>query len=972
MLYSLTLKENKFLLTALIVFTVSALSFFYNLHRQSEVVRENLAVEHKITKIDEIYKNYLASVIQKRGYQFELDKESLDRFLQYNKTNQQLLEDFDHEVNSPEMEQLYTALVSANLRRRELLLNHITYIDSLPWEAALEKIKGENQEVLRTSIALERAFDNILSYLENISSDLEERGNELAKLNNLGFGILGILVVGFMIGTFYQTRKTTLLEAERQNQDEILRIIRNSELQFSASFQHAAIGMALVSKEGRFTEVNRSLCKMLGYSPEELTGKTFQEITHPEDLFTDLEFAKQLLEQKIESYSMEKRYFTKRGETVWINLNGTAVWNEDGSFRHFIAQIENINSRKLAFQSLSEQKNRFENVIRGTNAGTWEWNVQTGETVFNETWAEIIGYKLEELEPVSIQTWVDFAHPDDLEVSNRLLQKCFSGESEYYDIECRMRHKDGHWVWVMDRGKVLSWTPDGKPEKMFGTHIDISRFKSLEEELLQKEAFIEAMLDTIDVGIVVCGEKGELKLLNKASEEMHGLKFSQIPQSEWSSYYRLLKEDGQTPLEMEEIPLFRAWKGETVEDQVFCIQKSSGGLLTINASGSQILDENGRILGAVVAMKDITQSRKLALEIEERERKFKGIFNSTFQFIGFLEPDGTLVDANQTAMGFADLNPEDVVGKKFWDCFWWQISPETQEQLRLAVARAAQGEFVQYEVAVWDKDKNPVTILFNLKPLLDKEGKVWAIIPEGRLIQDIVDARKSLQEKNQELERFASVASHDLKEPLRMVISFMQLLERKYKGKLDEKADQYIHFAVDAAQRMNVLINDLLEFSRVGTEDTKLEKLNINELMKDQKGYFSNLLEESRGTIEFESLPVISGKKVPITLLFRNLIGNAVKYRKPDVPPKIRIEAKENKDSWEFKVEDNGIGFDANYSNLIFEMFKRLHTNREYPGTGLGLAVCKKIVEQHKGKIWAESTPGIGSVFHFTLGKPEV
>jgi light-regulated signal transduction histidine kinase (bacteriophytochrome) len=320
-------------------------------------------------------------------------------------------------------------------------------------------------------------------------------------------------------------------------------------------------------------------------------------------------------------------------------------------------------------------------------------------------------------------------------------------------------------------------------------------------------------------------------------------------------------------------------------------------------------------------------------------------------------------------MGFGGLTPEDVVGKKFWDCYRWQISTKTQEKLRLSIEKAAKGEFVQYEVAVWDSAKNPVTILFNLKPILDKEGNVVAIVPEGRLIQDIVDARKSLVEKNLELERFASVASHDLKEPLRMVISFMDLLQKKYKGQLDQKADQYIHFAVDAAHRMNGLITDLLEFSKVRTEDTPLEKIELNQLLDEQRKYYESLLAECEGTLSYSRLPTIIGRRVPIIVLFRNLIGNAIKYRTQEIPPEITIEGKEYKDHWKFSVADNGIGFDQSQAEAIFEMFSRLQTRQEYSGTGLGLSICKKIVEQHRGKIWAESTSVQGSIFYFTVSK---
>ncbi|AFL85142.1 PAS domain S-box [Belliella baltica DSM 15883] len=171
--------------------------------------------------------------------------------------------------------------------------------------------------------------------------------------------------------------------------------------------------MGLVSLEGRFLKVNKSLCNLLGYTSEEFTKLTFQEITHPDDLERDLEFVYKLINDEIENYQIEKRYFTKNGNVIWINLSGSKVKNPDGSFKHFIAQIEDITPRKNAFKKIEEQNFRIQNIIEGTNAGTWEWNVQTGATIFNKRWAEMIGYTLEELEPISIKTWLEIVHPDD-------------------------------------------------------------------------------------------------------------------------------------------------------------------------------------------------------------------------------------------------------------------------------------------------------------------------------------------------------------------------------------------------------------------------------------------------------------------------------------------------------------------------------------------------------------------------------
>ena len=154
--------------------------------------------------------------------------------------------------------------------------------------------------------------------------------------------------------------------------------------------------------------------------------------------------------------------------------------------RQQLAQSEDKASQETE-EELRHERERLAGILRGTRSGTWEWNVQTGETIFNERWAEIIGYKLEELSPVSIDTWIKYTHPDDLKASDEMLQKHFNGELDYYDCECRMKHKDGRWIWILDRGKVISWTTDGKPLWMYGSHTDITERKRMEEEILNAE-----------------------------------------------------------------------------------------------------------------------------------------------------------------------------------------------------------------------------------------------------------------------------------------------------------------------------------------------------------------------------------------------------------------------------------------------------------------------------------------------------
>jgi len=225
---------------------------------------------------------------------------------------------------------------------------------------------------------------------------------------------------------------------------------------------------------------------------------------------------------------------------------------------------------------------------------------------------------------------------------------------------------------------------------------------------------------------------------------------------------------------------------------------------------------------------------------------------------------------------------------------------------------------------------------------------------------------RDLRRSNTELEQFAYVASHDLQEPLRKVASFCQLLQRRYQGKLDERADQYIQFAVDGAKRMQVLINDLLMFSRVGRLGQKHQLVNCEELVEQARANLALVEQETSARITHGPLPQVWGDASLLTMVFQNLISNALKFHS-DQPPEVRIEARREDDMWLFSCTDNGIGIDSKYADRIFVIFQRLHTRDAYPGTGIGLALCKKVIEYHGGRMWLDTDYTGGARFLFTL-----
>jgi light-regulated signal transduction histidine kinase (bacteriophytochrome) len=230
---------------------------------------------------------------------------------------------------------------------------------------------------------------------------------------------------------------------------------------------------------------------------------------------------------------------------------------------------------------------------------------------------------------------------------------------------------------------------------------------------------------------------------------------------------------------------------------------------------------------------------------------------------------------------------------------------------------------------------------------------------------------EELQRSNEELGQFAYIASHDLQEPLRMVASYTQLLSRKYKGKLDADADEFIGFAVDGARRMQGLIQDLLAYSRVGTKGRELVDTSSEEALQQSLTNLRGAIEESGAQVTHDPLPGVLADRSQLIQLFQNLVGNAIKYQRPGIPL-VHISATRNGGKkWTFSVQDNGMGIDSQYFAKIFDMFQRLHKREEFDGTGIGLAICKKIVERHGGSISVESQPGQGSTFRFALAENE-
>ncbi len=271
------------------------------------------------------------------------------------------------------------------------------------------------------------------------------------------------------------------------------------------------------------------------------------------------------------------------------------------------------------------------------------------------------------------------------------------------------------------------------------------------------------------------------------------------------------------------------------------------------------------------------------------------------------------------------------------------------------------------EVLRQDKEILEKKVAERTEALRDANARLSVELDERRRTElKLARYASDLARSNADLEQFAYVASHDLQEPLRMVASFTQLLAKRYRGQLDQDADEFIGFAVDGANRMQQLINDLLVYSRVGTRGKPPAPTDLSEVLSHAEANLHEAIKESKAEVTHSPLPIVDGDQVQLTQLLQNLLANAIKFRSQEAP-RIHVSAQTQGGDWLLSVQDNGIGIAPEHQERIFAIFQRLHPRDEYPGTGIGLAICKKIVERHGGHIWAESVPGQGTTFYFNL-----
>ena len=619
---------------------------------------------------------------------------------------------------------------------------------------------------------------------------------------------------------------------------------------------------------------------------------------------------------------------------------------------------QQIAERSRIEVELRVSNERLDLALRGTTDGIWDWDLVTGQMYFSPRWKEMLGYADDEIGD-RFKEWETRLHPEDRDRALAAFRDYFGGKRATFELEHRLRHKDGSYRWILSRG-VAIWDEAGKPKRMAGSHVDLTERRRSEQALKESESKLRAFINNVPAILFSIDRSGVITMAEGLG--MDALRFHEggIVGHSVAELY------GDVPGVVESVR--RALAGESLVTNMQLQQTF------YEVAYSPIHAPDGAVTGVIGVAHDITERHKAEQALEISERRTRLIIENAYDAYVAMDQDGAIVDWNPQAENIFGWKRAEVMGKSLSDI----IIPERMRTQHLSglvhYLHTGEGPLLnrRIEVPALRRDGQEFPVELTISTLRIEENVVFSafihdISARIRAKETLEATAAELRRSNEELEQFAYIASHDLQEPLRMVASYTQLLERRYAAQLDEGAREFIGYAVDGAKRMQQFITGLLRYSRVGTEARVLEAVNLEEVFQAAIANLRISIEESGAQVKSGALPVVWGDPRQLIQLFQNLIGNALKFRKPDQAPRVEVWAERDGDFWRVSVRDNGIGLDPRFYERVFIIFQRLHSREEYEGSGLGLAICKKIVERHGGRIWVESKEGEGATFSFTL-----
>ncbi len=683
--------------------------------------------------------------------------------------------------------------------------------------------------------------------------------------------------------------------------------------------------------------------------------------------------------------------------------------------------------RQRMEDALRESEQRWQLAVRGTNDGIWDWNVKTDRVFFSTRWKQMLGYEDEEISN-HLDEWASRVHPEDIDWVMQTIQNHFENKTPFYISEHRVRCKDGTYKWILDRGQAL-WDDDGNVVRMAGSHTDITERKLANAQLRQSEQRFQILSRATNDAVWDWNLLTNKLWWNDSVQTLFGYSAESIENNIDWWYERVHPQDRRRIVADIQAVVESAqpfWANE------YRFRRADGSYAHIFDRGYVVRDdaeqEPRRMIGAMMDISerkqvqeqlikqnlrsqlfsDITLKIRTSLQIDEilqtSVTEVQKLLNSDRVLIIRLFEDGSMKALKEAVVpGLRVIYGEDVNDT----CFNEEYIEKYRQGRISAITDIEQADILPCHAEFlksFDVKSNlvvPVIVQNQLWGLLiahqcdrPRQWSEWETellqqladqmgiaVSQAKLLEQETRQREELARSNEELQQFAFIASHDLQEPLRKITAFGDRLKATCQDALTDKGYDYLQRMQNAAERMQVLIEDLLNLSRITTRAQPFVEVNLARVTQEVLSDLEIPIAQTQARIEIGELPTIKADPLQMRQLLQNLIGNTLKFHLENEAPIVKIYSKKltndtndkdenqqlNLEYYQIIVEDNGIGFDEKYLDRIFNVFQRLHGRSEYQGTGMGLAICRKIVERHQGSITAKSEPGKGASFIVTV-----